>query len=70
MKSKAYGGIGIMDKYAYHGIKAKLRYYNTKEESITVTTMQIIISNFYNIVRSSEPYNQQQNKCKRKMRDL
>ena len=34
------------------------------------TVMQIIIRNFYIIGRSSELYNQKQNKCEGQIRDL
>ena len=59
--------MGLCDE---HGIPEELRYDNTKEESITGTMMQIIMRNFYRIGRSSETYNQHQNKCEGNIRDL
>ena len=70
MKSKADGGIVLIDIYDDNGIAEELICDNFKEEAMPGTMIQRIMSNFYIIGRSSEPYTQQQNKCEGKIRYL
>ena len=69
-KSKADGGIGLMDIHDKHGVPEELRYDNIKEESMPGTMIQRTMRNFYIIGRSSGLYTQQQNKCEGHIRDL
>ena len=70
IKSEADGGIGLIDLCDENDIPEELRYDNAKEESMTGTMMQRITRKLYIIGRSSELYNQQQNKCEGQIRDL
>ena len=69
-KSKVDGGISLMYLCDKHDITEELRCDNIKEELIPGATMLRIMSNFYIIGRSSDPYNQQHNKCEGQIRDL
>ena len=59
-----------MDICDEHGIPEEFRYDNDKEEPIPGTKTQIIMSNLYIIVRSSDPYTQRQNKCEGQISNL
>ena len=47
MKSKSYGGIGLMDLCDKHVIPEELIYDNSKEGSMPGIIMQRIMRNFY-----------------------
>ena len=70
MKSKSDEGISLIYLCYEDGIPEELINDNYKDESMPLTMMQRIMSNFYIMGSSSETYTQQQNNYEGQIRDL